>query len=92
MEETFIKINVFFAKIRLCTWCHNGYYRKNKTLFLQICAKKNQTNYCRRWPCTKRTSQTHGKMIISSNTDNIGFDEAHALAIAYTCLANQGSL
>lgn len=93
MEETFININAG-SSLKL------GYVRgalmaiigKTKLPFYEYAPNKIKKTIVGAGHAQKEQVKHMVKMIISGNTDNIGFDEADALAVAYTCLANQGAL
>jgi crossover junction endodeoxyribonuclease RuvC len=93
MEETFININ---AKSSLKL----GYVRGaliaiigiTKLPFYEYSPNKIKKNIVGGGHAQKEQVKHMVQIIISGNTNDIGFDEADALAVAYTCLANQKSL
>lgn len=93
MEETFININAG-SSLKL------GYVRgalmavigKSQLPFYEYAPNNIKKTIVGTGHAQKEQVKHMVKMIISGSTDRICFDEADALAVAYTCLVNQKSL
>lgn len=93
MEETFINVNAS-SSLKL------GYVRgalmavigKTQLPFYEYAPNKIKKTIVGVGHAQKEQVKHMVNIIISGNTNHIGFDEADALAVAYTCLANHKSL